>query len=82
MRKLSGHCAQRVLLYVSPSPDAAASMRGTGSDDAVVATEVHEGKEAQQTIVIGIEITILKGLVLGIPQGVDKLFLLLVLTHH
>ena len=47
-------------------------------DDAVVATEMHEGKQAQQPIVVSIEIAILKGFVLGIPQGIDKLFALIV----
>jgi len=34
-----------------PSPDAAVSTGGTGSDDSIVATQVHEGEEAQEPIV-------------------------------
>ena len=38
--------------------------------------EVHEGEKAKQTIVVGIEVAILKRFVLSIPQGIDKLLLL------
>ena len=51
-------------------------------DDAIIATQVHEGKEAQKTIVIGIEVTILKGFVLRLPESIDKLLALVVATHH
>jgi hypothetical protein len=37
---------------------------------------MHKGKEAQQTFVVGIEITILVRLMLGIPKGIDKLLAL------
>ena len=43
---------------------------------------MHEGKEAEQTIVVGIEITILERLVLGIPQGIDELLALVVTAQH
>ena len=48
----------------------------------IVSTEVHKGEESQQTIVIGIEIAILKGFVLSIPQMVYKLLTLLMTAHH
>ena len=37
-----------------------------------MATQVHEGEEAQQTIVVGIEIAVFEGLVLGIPQDTSR----------
>ena len=45
-------------------------------DYAVMSAEVHECEEAQQSIVVGIEVAIVKGLVLGIPEGINKLLLL------
>ena len=53
-----------------------------GLDDAIVAAEVHEGKETQQAIVVGIEIAILEGLVLSLPESIDKLLALVVTAHH
>lgn len=46
----------------------------------IVSTQVHKGEEAQQTIVVGIEIAILEGFVLGIPQSINKLLLLSVVA--
>ena len=37
---------------------------------------MHEGEEPQQSIVVGIEIAILEGLVLRIPEGIHKLLAL------
>lgn len=39
----------------------------------VLSTQMHKREEAEKGVVIGIEIAIGKGLVLGIPQGIDKL---------
>ena len=36
-------------------------------DDAVVAAEVHEGEEAEQTVVVGVEVAVVEGLVLHVP---------------
>ena len=47
-------------------------------DDAIVATQVHIGKESQQSVIIRIKITILERLVLGLPEGVNKLLALIV----
>ena len=41
---------------------------------------MHKGKQAEQTIVVGIEVAILEGFVLSIPQSINKLLALLVLT--
>ena len=46
----------------------------------IVSTQVHKGKETQQPIVVGIEIAILEGFVLGIPEGINKLLLLSVVA--
>ena len=43
--------------------------------------EVHKCEEAKQTIVVGIEVAILEGFVLSIPQGIDKLLLLSVVAE-
>ena len=43
---------------------------------------MHEGKETEQTIVVGIEIAIVEGFVVRIPKGVHERFSFLVLTHH
>ena len=51
-------------------------------DYAVVTTQVHEGEEAQQSVVVGVEVAILEGHVLGVPQRVDKFFALGMLAHH
>ena len=51
-------------------------------DDTVVPTEMHEGEETEQTVVIGIKIAILERYVLGIPQGIDELTALVVAAHH
>ena len=45
-------------------------------DYAVMSAEVHECEESQQTVVVGIEVAILKRFVLSIPKGIDKLLLL------
>ena len=50
--------------------------------DSVVAAEMHEGEEAEQSVVVSIEITVLEGLVLGVPQGIDELFALGMTAHH
>ena len=47
-------------------------------DDLVVSAQVHEGEETEQPVVVGIEITILEGLVLGIPESIHKLLTLIV----
>ncbi len=51
-------------------------------NDAVIAAEVHESKETQQSVVVSIEIAILEGHVLGFPEGIDKLLALIMATHH
>ena len=48
------------------------SMTGTSPlsrwcDDTVVSAQVHEGEEAEQAIVVGIEIAVVEGFVLRIP---------------
>ena len=58
------------------------SLLAAWSDDTVVTTQVHESKETQQSIIVSVEVTVLEGYVLGVPQCIDKLFLLLMLTHH
>ena len=50
-------------------------------NNAIVAAQMHEGKQAEQTIVVGIEVAILEGFVLSIPQCINKLLTLLVLTQ-
>ena len=51
-------------------------------DDTVVAAQVHEGKEAEQTVVVGIEVAVVERNVLGIPKGINKLLALVVTAHH
>ena len=53
-----------------------------GWNDAVIATEVHESKETQQSVVVGIEVAVLEGFVLGFPESVDKLLALIMAAHH
>jgi len=53
-----------------------------GLDDAIVAAQVHESEEAQQAIVVGIEIAVLEGHVLSLPESIDKLLALVVAAHH
>ena len=55
------------------------SRLGGGFDQTIMPTEVHEGEEAQQTVVVGIEIAVLERLMAGVPQGIDK-FLALVMV--
>ena len=51
------------------------------SDDSVRAAQVHEGKEAEQAIVVCVEISILVWFVLGLPKRIDKLLALGVAAH-
>ena len=48
----------------------------------VMSAEVHEGEETEQTVVVGIEVAIVEGLVLHVPQMVDEVAALVVATHH
>jgi hypothetical protein len=50
-------------------------------DDTIVATQVHESEEAQQTVIVGIEVTVLERLMLRIPQTVYKLLALSMGAH-
>ena len=43
-----------------------------------MSAEVHEGEEAQEAVVVGVEVAIVKGLVLHVPQVVNKLLALIV----
>ena len=43
-----------------------------------MATEVHEGKEAEKTVIVGVEITVVEGNMACVPQRVDKLAFLVV----
>ena len=45
-------------------------------------TKVHKGEETQKSIVVGIEVAIVEWFVLGIPQSIDKLLLLIVITEN
>ena len=47
-----------------------------------MAAEMHEGKEAKQTVVVGIEITVIERLMLGVPKSINKLFALLMRAQH
>ena len=51
-------------------------------DDAVVAAQVHEGKETQQSVVVGIEIAVFERHVLGFPESLDEFAALIVAAHH
>ena len=44
-----------------------------GSDDTVVSAEVHEREEAEKTVIICIEISVLVRLILRVPETVDEL---------
>ena len=48
----------------------------------IMAAQVHEGKEAEQSVVVGIEVAVLERFMLGIPEGVHKLLALVVRAHH
>ena len=41
-------------------------------DDSIFAAEMHEGEKAEQTVVVGIEVSVGKGHVGGVPQTLDK----------
>ena len=43
---------------------------------------MHECEEAEQAVIVGIEIAIVEGLVLRIPECIDKRLALLMGTHH
>ena len=43
-----------------------------------MSTKMHECEQTKQTIVVGVEVAIVEGLVLGVPQGIDKLLALIV----
>ena len=43
---------------------------------------MHEGEEAQQPVVVSIEVTVLERLVSGVPESVDKLLALIVAAEH
>ena len=51
-------------------------------DDLVVAAQVHEGKEAEQTVIVSIEVAVLEWLVLGVPEGINKFLALVLAAHH
>ena len=51
-------------------------------DDTVVAAEMHECKEAQQSVVIGIEVSVIERLVLCIPEGIYKFLAFVVAAEH
>ena len=43
---------------------------------------MHEGEEAEKSVVVGIEVAILEGDVLGVPESIDKLLALVVAAEH
>ena len=43
-----------------------------GGDDAVVAAEMHKCKQAEQAVVVGIEVAVLVGLVLAVPEALRE----------
>ena len=43
-----------------------------------MSTKMHECEQTKQTVVVGVEVAILEGFVLGIPQSIDKLLALVV----
>lgn len=48
----------------------------TREDDPVVSAKMHECKETEKPVVIGIEVAVFERFMTRIPQGVDKLFAL------
>ena len=42
-------------------------------DDAIVSAQVHEGEQAEETVVVGVEIAVLIGFVLIVPQTLGEL---------
>ena len=51
-------------------------------DDLVVAAQVHEGEEAEETIIVGIKIAVLERFVLGVPEGIYELLALIMAAQH
>ena len=43
---------------------------------------MHKGEEAEEAVVVGIEVTILEGNVLSVPEGIDELLTLVVAAEH
>ena len=43
-----------------------------------MSTKMHECEQTKQTIVVGVEVAIVEGFVLGIPQSIDKFLALVV----
>ena len=51
-------------------------------DHTVMTAQVHEGEESQQSVVIGIEVSVLERLVLRLPECLDEFAALVVAAHH